>query len=149
MKFGELIKKYIDDHGLTYKEFADRTGISKGYVSMLIADRNPKTGKPPIPTIKTYNNVAIEMGMTLDELFRTIEDAPVSPADLDEAGKHLQAIGKELAALSGSKEVIILTHGFSEMQKHQKPLFKGLYTFLTTTFPDTFKERDDDDDTKP
>lgn len=81
MILGELIKKYIDEHSMSYEEFGKTCGISKGYVSMLINNRNPKTDKPPVPKIKTYMAIAQSMNMTLDELFRTIDDAPVQIAD--------------------------------------------------------------------
>ena len=78
MNIAELIKIYCQDHGITYQQFAKDSGTSKAYISMLVNGRNPKTGKPLRPTIETYMALASAMGMTLDQLFDTIDDAPVS-----------------------------------------------------------------------
>jgi hypothetical protein len=63
---------------------------------MLINDKNPRTGKPPIPSLTAYMNVARAMGMTLDELFSTIDDAPVSlNASDDQQGTMPQLTAEE------------------------------------------------------
>lgn len=85
MTLGELIKNYMDQHSLTYDTFAQTCQLTKGYISMLVKNVNPKTGKPPVPKIKTYQNIAQGMKMTLDELFDTIDDAPVRLRDNDES----------------------------------------------------------------
>ena len=77
MTIGEIIKKYCSEHGLSYQQFAQASKVSKGYISMLINGRNPKTGKPMKPTIETYINIAEAMGMTVDQLFEIMDDAPV------------------------------------------------------------------------
>lgn len=77
MSLSDLLLKYIRENGLTYESFAQRCNLSKGYVSMLINNRNPKTGKPPIPTIETYLNIAEAMGTTVGELLAITEkDTP-------------------------------------------------------------------------
>lgn len=81
MKFSDLVKVYLIDHNMSYREFSARTGVTPGYISMLVHERNPKTGKPPVPSIATYNAIARGMGLTIDELFHMIDDAPVSLAD--------------------------------------------------------------------
>ena len=94
MTIGELINQYCASHGITKQQFAQNCNVSKGYISMLINGKNPKTGKPIKPTIETYNDIATAMGMTIHELFETIDDAPVT--------------------LNTSKKII-------EIQEYQKP----------------------------
>ena len=77
MTIGEIIKKYCSEHGMSYQQFAQASKVSKGYISMLINGRNPRTGKPMKPTIETYNNIAGAMYMTVDQLFEIMDDAPV------------------------------------------------------------------------
>ena len=84
MRFGKLIQTYIKYNHMTYRQFGDLCRLSPGYLSMLINDKNPRTGKPPIPSLTAYMNVARAMGMTLDELFSTIDDAPVSLSPTDD-----------------------------------------------------------------
>lgn len=86
MRFGELIQSYIKYNYMTYRQFGDMCGVSPGYLSMLINNNNPRTGKPPIPSLSTYMNIGRAMGMTLDELFSRIDDAPVSlSVDVDDS----------------------------------------------------------------
>ena len=77
MTIGEIVSKYCKEHSITFQQFAVKCSLSKGYVSMLINEKNPKTGKPLKPTIETYQNIADGMHMTLDELFEVMDDAPV------------------------------------------------------------------------
>lgn len=78
MTIGDVIKKYCDEHKMSYRKFAIQSNVTSGYLSMLINNRNPKTDKPIRPTIETYNSFAKTMGITLDELFEMIDDAPVA-----------------------------------------------------------------------
>lgn len=48
---GEYIKTYRKNHHMTMDEFAEKAGISKGYVSMLESGYNPQTKKRIAPTI--------------------------------------------------------------------------------------------------
>lgn len=77
MSLGELILNYIKDHDLTYETFAEQCGLSKGYISMLTNNRNPRTGKAPTPSVETYKNLGNAMGMSLTDLLRITEcDTP-------------------------------------------------------------------------
>lgn len=77
MNIGEIISKYCDDHGMSFRQFADKSGLTSGYISMLVNNKNPKTGKPPVPKIKTYQQIANAMGITLHDLLEETEkDTP-------------------------------------------------------------------------
>ena len=73
MTLGDVIKTYRTEHSLSMDEFAKRSGLSKGYISMLEKNRNPKTGKPIIPSILTYQSVAKAMSTSVDILMRTVD----------------------------------------------------------------------------
>jgi len=77
MTIGEIIKRHCREHGISYQQFASTCSVSKGYISMLVNGKNPKTGKPLRPTIETYQSLAEGMNMTLDELFEIMDDTPV------------------------------------------------------------------------
>lgn len=78
MNLGEYLSNYLKRHNLSYRAFGQKCGLSAGYISMLINNRNPKTDKPPTPAISTYYNIAKAMGISLDKLFSEIDNAPVS-----------------------------------------------------------------------
>ena len=89
MTLGDVIKTYRMEHSLSMDEFAKRSGLSKGYISMLEKNRNPKTGKPIIPSILTYQSVAKAMSTSVDILMKTVdkeqlvslEQSPVPASD--------------------------------------------------------------------
>ena len=73
MTLGDVIKSYRTNHSMSMDEFAKRCGLSKGYISMLEKNRNPKTGKPIIPSILTYQSVAKAMSTSVDILMKTVD----------------------------------------------------------------------------
>ena len=100
MTIGEVIQQYCQEHKTTYQQFADACGVTKGYISMLVNEKNPKTGKPIRPTIESYQAIANAMGMALDELFARVDDAPVAlklsaSDDADEMIKQLENIRRD------------------------------------------------------
>lgn len=68
MSLGETIKKYREDNNLTLEELSAKTGLTKQYLSMLENNKNSRTKKPIIPSIRTLNKLADGMNMSLDEL---------------------------------------------------------------------------------
>lgn len=81
MLLGEYIKEYRASHGdMSQDAFAKLSGISKGYISMLENNKNPRTKLPISPTIEMYRKVAKVAGITLNELF-AIVDSPVDLSD--------------------------------------------------------------------
>ena len=49
MTLGELVHAYREERGMSMQEFADRSNLSKAYISMLERNRNPQSGRPPVP----------------------------------------------------------------------------------------------------
>ena len=62
MTLGELVHTYREEHGMTMQEFADRSQLSKAYISMLERNRNPKSGKPPVPSLETIRAISRVIG---------------------------------------------------------------------------------------
>jgi len=46
MTLVEIIIKYRTEHNLSQRAFAERCGVSNGYISMLEMNRNPSTEAP-------------------------------------------------------------------------------------------------------
>ena len=68
MSIGKLIKNFRETNQLSMQEFADKTGLSKGYISMLEKGIHPQNGKPIVPSVETVSKIASAMGITIDEL---------------------------------------------------------------------------------
>lgn len=72
MNLGEVIAQYRSTHNLSMDKFAELSGISKGYISMLERNQTQR-GEEPSPSIEMYRNVAKVIGLELDELLRQVE----------------------------------------------------------------------------
>lgn len=73
MYLGQIIKEYREKHDCSMATFAEKSGISKAYISLLEKNRHPKTGKPISPSIQCIKQVADAIGMNFDDLFKTLE----------------------------------------------------------------------------
>ena len=73
MKLKEVIKKYREDNKISMQEFASRSGLSKGYVSMLESGKHPQNNRPLTPSIATYQKIAKGMGISLDDLLHLVD----------------------------------------------------------------------------
>ena len=74
MKLSEIISNYRRENNLSMDEFAARCGLSKPYISMLEKNRNSRNGKPIIPSIRTYEKIALGLNITVDSLLRMVND---------------------------------------------------------------------------
>ena len=118
MKLGELIKKYRKENHMTMQDFADKSGLSKGYVSMIEKGKHPNSGKPIIPKFDTYAKAARAMGLSLEELIRMLDDnqlIDISPSKVIAQRKAVKVpiLGKVVAGLPISAYEDIL--GFEEI----------------------------------
>lgn len=73
MKLGDTIFNFRKSHGMSMDDFANVSGISKAYISLLEKGRHPKSGKPIIPSITTIQKAADAMGITFEELFSNLD----------------------------------------------------------------------------
>ncbi len=88
MTLGDIIKDYRNRNNLTIGEFADACSLSKGYISMLENNINPRNNKPISPTLPSISKVASGMGIELDTLLRMLDRK--QPVQLtDDAGSSL------------------------------------------------------------
>ena len=79
MQFGEWIKAYRKEQGLSMQNFADLCGFSKVYIGQLEKGINPKTKRPMSPTMQTFTKIATSVGLSVDQLLERLDaDQPVS-----------------------------------------------------------------------
>ena len=80
MELRTIIKKFREEHNLSQREFAARCrGITNGYISMIEADFNNHTGKPPRPSVEKLEAIARGMGISLADLMDKLNDVPPTP----------------------------------------------------------------------
>lgn len=131
MYIGEFIKNYREQHNLSMQDFANMTGLSKAYIGMLEKIYNPKTGQPISPSLEKLNQIAVGIGMSLDDLLKQLDgDQPVivknksskkvTNRDERDIQKRLQAILDEL----DDKSALNFYNGDEEMDEETKELLK-------------------------
>lgn len=85
MFLGQLIKKYREKNNMTMEDFSKKSGLSKGYISMLEKNRHPQNNKEIIPSLETFKKVSKAMNISIDELMRAVDnDQPVSLSSIPE-----------------------------------------------------------------
>ena len=126
MTIGECIKEFREDHDLSQRQFADMCGLSNAYISMLEKNVNPKTKKPPIPTVGVYKKLANAMRVSIDDLFKKACDSFVSLGS-DTFGIPPQAIHPDVmeildrrieeAKTAPEKELLLLFQTMTDTDK--------------------------------
>ena len=92
MTLGDLIKSYRSTNGLTMQEFANLSGLSKAYVSMLEKGRHPQNNKEIIPSIDTFNKVALAMKLSLNEVLEAVNSNQLINLDVEPQLKNIDSI---------------------------------------------------------
>ena len=75
MKLGSIIKDFREQNNLTMQEFANISGLSKGYISMLEKGKHPQNNREIIPSIETVSKIATAMNLSLNELLESIDSS--------------------------------------------------------------------------
>ena len=78
MTIGEIIKEYRESQYLSQREFAKICDLSNAYISLLEAGKNPKTGRPISPDMKSLAKISKGLGCSLNDLFIRMEGETVS-----------------------------------------------------------------------
>lgn len=73
MTLGEIIKEYRRQHDMTMDGFAELSGISKGYISMLEKNQRSNSKKPIAPSLKVIKAVADAIGADFNTLFASLD----------------------------------------------------------------------------
>lgn len=89
MKLSKMIESYCAEHNLSYRKFADKCNVTNGYITMLISEVNPKTGKPIKPQIETLKKIAGGMGMTLNDLLSSVDEISIDISGSSPAKQRL------------------------------------------------------------
>lgn len=74
MTLGEIIKAYRLEHKISQDIIAERSRLSKAYISILERNINPKTNEPPVATPKTINAIAAAINSDFDTIFNLLDD---------------------------------------------------------------------------
>ena len=73
MTLGDLVKKYRTDNNISMEEFSKKCNLSKGYISMLENNINPRNNKPIAPTLPTIQKIALGMNTDIDTILKILD----------------------------------------------------------------------------
>ncbi|MFT4007366.1 MAG: helix-turn-helix transcriptional regulator [Lacrimispora sp.] len=73
MTLGDIVRQYRKENKVSMDTFAQRSGLSKGYISMLENNINPRNNKPIAPTLPTIKKIAVGMNTDMDSLFKILD----------------------------------------------------------------------------
>lgn len=96
MLLGEFIKEYRTTHDLSQRDFADLSGISRGYISMLERNENPSTGQPITPTYTIFQKVASCIGISVNDLISSLDEDQLINISSEEKEKPVGRAADEL-----------------------------------------------------
>lgn len=72
MTLGDLVKEYREQRDISMEEFSKMSNLSKGYISMLENNINPRNDKPIAPTLPTIKKIALAMNMDIDSILKAL-----------------------------------------------------------------------------
>lgn len=72
MTLGDLVKEYREKHDISMDEFSKMCNLSKGYISMLENNINPRNDKPIAPTLPTIRKIALAINMDIDSILKAL-----------------------------------------------------------------------------
>lgn len=79
MILGDLIKQYRTETHMSMEQFAQKSGLSKAYVSILERDYNPVSGKHVVPSLETIKAVSSAIGLDFNDVIAMLDgNQPVS-----------------------------------------------------------------------
>lgn len=109
MTLGDILKKYREENHMSMDEFSRRSTLSKGYISMLENNINPRSSKPIAPTLPTIKKAAYGMNTDVDVILKLLNDGQelslaedantMSEYDLIKKYRSLDVYGKQLINL--------------------------------------------------
>ncbi|HEM3614333.1 TPA: helix-turn-helix transcriptional regulator [Streptococcus suis] len=73
MILGDILKEYRSKNKLSMDKFAELSGLTKGYISMLEKNQHPKTKKALLPTMDTLEKIAKGMAISVGELIEQLD----------------------------------------------------------------------------
>ena len=98
MKLSQIIKQYRENADITMQDFAEKCGLSKGYISMLEKGQHPQNNRPLVPSISTLQKLAVGMNMSIDQLFSIIDSDVVVSVNVPTPAQDLKPDEERLLA---------------------------------------------------
>lgn len=121
MILGDMIKQYRTETHMSMEQFAQKSGLSKAYVSVLERNYNPVNGKPVVPSLETIKAVSGVIGKEFGEVIALLDGDQTAAAHSSGIGS---AIGDIISGLELDQLERLLQIYGSLSPARQKQLFE-------------------------
>ena len=125
MTLGDIIRSYRETNNITLGEFANTCSLSKGYISMLENNINPRNNKPISPTLPSMAKIASGMGIDLDTLLKMLDKKQPVQLTSDKVESSIPTFTIDYETLDADKK-------FQQRIAHYAN-FLGLYDQLSSS----------------
>ena len=129
MKLSSIITEYRKRMQISQREFARRCGLSNSYISFIEKESNPRTGRPIVPTLEQYQNLAAGMGLTVHQLFEQLdEDSPVEilnpspvPAQTSDMIPEIKIVSELMEEMNQEQreQIVAIVRAIANQQKRR------------------------------
>lgn len=140
MTLGDLIKKYRDENSISMDYFAQKSGLSKSYVSMLERNKDPR-GNTITPSIETIVKVAKGIGEPFENVFKKLDQNQkiiLNSTIDDNIMRTIQAIADAISGLDMS-----MVSQSIEKIKDTIPEYNKVLEFFTTLSSNDYLTKDE------
>lgn len=96
MTLGDILKKYREENNISMDDFSQLSSLSKGYISMLENNINPRNNKPIAPTLPTMKKISTGMGIDVDTLLKMLDSDQEISLENNENAKTITGIGRRI-----------------------------------------------------
>lgn len=118
MTLGDLVKEYRERQNISMEEFSKICNLSKGYISMLENNTNPRNNKPIAPTLPTIKKIALAMNMDMDTILGALD----SEQEINLNFESERSTGNE-EALKDSKIYDLVENYFGETTRNALEIY--------------------------
>ena len=106
MTLGQIIRAYREENSMSMDRFAKSSGLSKGYISQLENNLNPKTGEPPVPSMATIKKAANGMFMSFLIMQQLVEISRQNRQSIDEVQSQTDRTNQSALQIRTATEII-------------------------------------------
>lgn len=139
MKLSDIIIDYRKRMNISQREFSRRCDLSNTYISFLENEKNPKTGKPMVPTLEIYKKLADGMEITVHHLFELLDaDAPV---DLRSSFAPIS----EYPEQPKNENIRLLINGLNKLSPEQIAQATEMMKIMFAQYADYFEKEKEDE----
>ena len=120
MTVGDYVKQYRMAHGMSQRQFAAKSGLSSGYISMLEANRSPRTGEPIEVSLTTLKVLCDAMGVTISDVLRAIRESQAHGTPSEKGAPEMRLTAEEwkLVGLFRNAEPAFREEALQMLKRH-------------------------------